>query len=98
MITVTHVYLFPFLIVIWTIDLYIFLIGARLLARRLVPASTSTISRCLAELVDPIPTRLRRWLSGRFRQPVGDWVAWLIVITLLLVARHVVLRILMAAV
>jgi uncharacterized protein YggT (Ycf19 family) len=97
MVTVTHAYLFPLVVAIWTIDAYVFLIGVRLVARQLPAASTSTFTRCLAELVDPIPARLRRWLSAGCRQPVREWVAWLIVIALLLVARHLVLRIMMAA-
>jgi len=91
MITITNAYMFPLVISLWVIDTYVLLIGIRLLTRQLASASTSTITRCLAELIDPIPTRLHRWLSRYLRKPVGEWVAWLGVILILLMARHLLL-------
>jgi len=88
MIYTTNILVIPFLIVLWSIDLYLILAGARLILGRLRNPRAARLSSVLREFTDWMPQRVARWLSTRGRRPIASWIPWATVIVIGLVTRH----------
>jgi hypothetical protein len=92
MLVTQNIFLVPLIVVVGTLDLFLFLAGLRLLLGQLSTTRTSKLCLALAELTDPVrllvDRRVSRWTH---RQP-PRWAAWLIVFGSVLIIRHGLLR------
>ena len=70
-------------------DAFIFLLAARLVFGRLASTRDTAVVRTLGELVDPVHHAVARKLAMWRQEPVPDWMAWLVLVVLLIGTRHV---------
>ena len=82
----------PLLIAIWAIDIYLLMIGVRLLAEQLSGTSAAHLCQGLQPITDKIPMAIRRWLVARSQgRPTASWAPWAITIGGGLVLRHILI-------
>lgn len=91
MIFTTSIIAVPLLIIVWTLDSYLFLATARLLLTRLGGHRTATLGLVLQPLTESIPYCVQRWLSARQVRPIPLWVSWAIVIGGAMILRHLLI-------
>ena len=77
----------PLLVLMWTVDLYVFLASLRLLCSRIKNFDDTRWLNAIKELVDPLPALVGRQLARRSRRTVAPWLPWVIVILGLLLLR-----------
>ena len=79
----------PFLIVIWLIELYLFLASVRLVMSKIPTARQSNFYQQAKLLTDFIPDAVRQKL-GKFKgKPMPSWLSWFIVIVSGFIIRQV---------
>lgn len=91
MIYTTNILAAPLVLIIWCIDVYIFLASVRLVLGRLRAATLAKVRLGLQQFTDPLPQSLHIWMSARFRKPLRAWVSWGIVLFGCFVLRHVLI-------
>ncbi len=70
----------PFLILIWLIELYLFLASARLIVAKIPSARQTYFYQHLKLLTDFVPEALSRKLLKWRDKSIPSWLAWFIVI------------------
>jgi len=80
----------PFLMVLWMCDVYLLLICLRIIAQRPSLCST-TFSRTLRELTDPLYHRVSRRLAATHPRIASQRITWLTTVAALLLLRYAVL-------
>ena len=88
MIVINNIAAIPILIAIWSADVFLFLTCVRLTLGQLPRLRDAALFRSLQELIDPWPRALDSYLASRRDSPTPTWVSWVILITCLLVVRH----------
>ncbi len=91
MIYTTHVLAAPLVLIVWCIDVYIFMSSVRLILGRLRGAGLAKLRLVLQQFTDGIPQALYVWMSAKAGKPVRAWVPWLIVMVSCLILRHVLI-------
>lgn len=89
MIFISNPLVLPVLVVIWSIDTWIWMASIRLLLGKLNPDNQFT--SLLGKLADPLPKIVNRQLAVWFRKAVPQWLAWTVTIVSLLMLRHILL-------
>jgi hypothetical protein len=79
----------PLVLLVWATGFYLLAVSLRLVLGQLTATRSSVLCQALRELVDPIPNRVENWLTAWRRRPTPGWVSWVIVISAVIVARHV---------
>lgn len=86
----TNIAVLPSLILIWTVDFYLYLVVVRVIdtGLALLPAN---YSKAVADLSAGIPRHVERWLSAH-RDLIGiddvpKWLPWAIVVTAAFIIR-----------
>ena len=87
----TNILLLPFAIVIWAIDAYLLLTLVRCIGGRFT-------THPAVGLTDRLPDALGRWIAARRQRPLPTWVPWAAVIGSLLIVRHLLIALLVAAI
>ena len=82
----------PLLLLIGTLDLYVFMVGLRLVLGRLTATRNSRLCLALSELTDPVGLAIDRCLSRRMRRQIPPWAAWLVFLCAALIVRHCLVR------
>ena len=95
MIYITNIWALPFAIALWAINTWLFLASLRLILGQLRSERAIQLSQSLAVFTDGIPNGLERWLSRR-GHAIASWLPWAVVILVSLMARHALLRIIIA--
>ena len=95
MIITTSIFAVPLMIVVWTLDSYLFLVTVRLLLARLGGPRTVRLALALQPLTDGIPDRVHRWLIARHVRPVPLWGSWVIVIGGAMTLRYLLIGLVM---
>jgi uncharacterized protein YggT (Ycf19 family) len=91
MIYTTNVFAAPLIMVVWAIDIYVFLLSLRLLLSQLTSTFDSRFCRGLGLFTDPIVETVRRWLLKCRREPVANWMPCLTVVFAGLIVRHLMI-------
>ena len=81
----------PFIIAIWSLDAFTWLLVARLVLGHLATTSDTTVVKTLGELVAPLQQAVGRKLAGWRQRPLPGLMAWIVLVVLLLGARHVLI-------
>ena len=84
----THILAAPVVLVIWALDMYIFLSSARFVLRRLSAGWARRICTGLKPFTDPVPNAIERYFLKNRSKPVPAWLPWLVAMCAILVARH----------
>jgi len=88
---VTNLFNLPLLILIWIIELYLFLALARLVVARIPSARQSAFYQHLKLLTDFVPEALSRKLAKKKDAPVPSWLSWFIVILSGFIIRQILI-------
>lgn len=92
MIVRTSIFALPLLILVWSLDLYVFLACLRLLLARFRGPRTRSMCLWLQQATDFLPARVCQWIALRRRRYPPPWLPWVVVIMGCLVVRHLVIR------
>ncbi len=82
MIFITHIFNLPLLILIWLIEVYLFLAAARLILAKIPSARQTRFYRQVKLLTDPFPNFVSQSLAKWSHASMPSWLAWVIVILL----------------
>jgi len=90
MIIHTSIFALPLLIVVWSLDLYVFLACIRLSLSRFGGARAQAACAWLRQVTDSIPQRVELWLARRSRDYPPKWVPWVIVMAGCIALRYLI--------
>lgn len=83
----------PLVILLWTVDVYLSVVGLRLLLGQLSVTRDSRVCQALQEIVDPLTRWVNHKLTAWRHRPSPGWIPWTTVIVAGLIIRHVLLMI-----
>ena len=78
----------PLLVLLWIIDCYLFLAVVRLLLHRRKAPKAVAIHSTLRTVTDYLPQAVHGWISSRRTRPTPSWLSWLLVISTVIIVRH----------
>ena len=81
----------PLLLVVWAIDVYLFLAGVRLILGRFSKPWCQRACTWLQAFTDPLPHALCRWLGRRRKRPFSPRLSWVLVIFVGVAARYLII-------
>jgi len=87
----------PVLLVIWAIDVYLWMTCLRLVLGRFIGVQGTALYAGLCELTNPVRNTVDRCLSLVRRRPFPSWLLWLTGIFMMLITRHLLLFIIAPA-
>jgi hypothetical protein len=87
----------PLLMIIWAVDIFVFLVALRWALARTSNVSAVRIRASLQAIADPLPAALNSWLIRKRRRAVPGWLPWALVLTGAIVVRQLVALIVIAA-
>ncbi|MFA6186475.1 MAG: hypothetical protein WC770_04580 [Phycisphaerae bacterium] len=87
MIVISNPFAFPILLIIWSIDAWLWMASLRIVLEKLNPNHQLTVS--LGRLVDPLVKALGRLLSKCFKRELPEWLLWLITFFALVALRYI---------
>ena len=87
----TNIMTAPLILIIWTVDLYLFLACIRLILGRFVTTQANSVYPVLQGVVDPLPCALERWLSAWRGRSVPKWLPWLVVVIAVVLIRQLLI-------
>lgn len=87
----TSLLAFPFFVVLWTLDAYVFVALLRLFLGRLHATRNTRLCVALQEVVDPIADHVDRRLVAWRQCSSPPWVPWVIVVGTAVILRHLFL-------
>ncbi len=85
----------PVLWMIWLIDLYVLLCGARLILSRVPTAWAGQACLTLQRFTDPLPNAVGRRIARRSERPPAPWLPWLLVGLCALLLRSLLIGVLL---
>jgi uncharacterized protein YggT (Ycf19 family) len=95
MILTTNILALPLVLLLWAIDVYVFLLSARLVLQHIRAPWTGRANIHLAAFTDPILLPVRR-LFARNWPLLRDWVSIAVVLLVLLISRQLLISLLIA--
>lgn len=97
MVVITNPLVLPVLVLVWSIDAWLWLASIRLVLYRLHSGPAGRIGQALAKVTDPLPGATGRCIY-RFttRQP-PLWLTWLLTVLTVVAVRYVVVSVLVSA-
>ena len=91
MVYITNVFNLPFLIVIWLIELYLFLASARLVIAKIPSARQSNLLQQLKLLTDFLPEMVGNKMLKWKDKSIPSWMCWFIVMVSGFMLRQVLI-------
>ena len=91
MVVVTNLFYLPLLILIWLIELYLFLVFARLITAQIPSSRQSPFCQHLKMLTDFAPEALSRILVKKKNKPAPTWFSWFTVILSGFIIRQILI-------
>ncbi len=95
MIVTTNILAFPLVVLIWLVDTYVCLLGARMCLQHSSADWARRVTLLLREATDPVMKGVHRRLSTWRGRTVPSWVTWLSVILGALLLRHLLILLLL---
>jgi len=92
----TNILAGPLVLLIWVIDVYLFLACIRLILSRLPSTQNSRFCHGIKLFTDAIPEITCNYLLKYRRKPVPAWMPWAVVIVAGVVARHLLIWIIVS--
>ncbi len=83
----------PLALIMWVVDIFVFLACVRLLLARVSGEWASRVVEGLTPITDQIPQALGRYLSTHRRRVAPAWALWLCVLGSAIVLRYALLAI-----
>ena len=84
----TSILMAPLILLIFAMDMYLFVSAARFVLRRISADWARRICTGLKPFTDPLPSVIERYLRKDRSTPVPAWLPWLVAVVGILVARH----------
>lgn len=81
----------PLILIVWTIDTWLFLASLRLILGRVARIRDNQLYLSLRALTDGIPTCVDEWLALQRLQRNPRWLPWLVVLSGVVVIRHLLI-------
>lgn len=92
----TSIFASPLIMMIWVIDIYLFLASVRFVASQYPRTRNSRVCQGLKLIIDPLSNAVDRKLARLRRKSSPVWMPWLIVIVLAFFARHFLIWVVIA--
>ena len=89
----TNIFAVPLVLVIWLMDVFVFLACMRLILGRITGEWPSRVASGLAPITDPIPRALGSYIDSRRQRAVPSWAPWLCVLGGAVMARYMSLAV-----
>ncbi len=89
----TNILALPLVLIVWAVDMYMFLLLVRIIAGRLDGEHAGRLCELLKPFTDTPPQTVGRWLTRRTANPLKPWVPWAIVALAGLILRHLTVAI-----
>jgi hypothetical protein len=80
----------PLALVLWAIDIYVFLAGIRLIAGRLSGPKAAEVCSWLRQATDSLPHGVEVWMAAHTARPVPRWLPWVVVIVAAILVRNLI--------
>ena len=77
----SHLLAGPLVMLIWTIDIFIFLVGIRWFLAKARSSLAVQVRSGIQALSDPLPTVVGAWLAKTMHRAAPRWLPWVIVVT-----------------
>lgn len=87
----TNIFASPLIMIVWAIDIYLFLASVRFVTSQYQNTCNSRLCQGLKLLIDPIPNAVDRRLARFRRKSSPSWLPWLIVILFAVFLRHLLI-------
>jgi len=86
----------PLLLLVWAIDVYLFLAGIRLILGHFSAPWCQRACTWLQAFTDPLPRALCRWLGRKRRRPFSPRLSWMFVIFTGIAARYLIIALVLS--
>ena len=96
MIYTTNILTIPLVIVLWTVDVYFFLLMVYGLLTRLSGERARQLRLALKPFIEPVPSLIRRRLERCATRSVKQWVPWAVVISAGLIVRYILVSLIVS--
>jgi hypothetical protein len=96
MIFITNPFALPLLILIWSLDAWLWLASLRLILDKLPSVRINHFCQSLRQFTDPLPNAVNRWISLWTRKPIPTWFMWLLTLVAVIVLRHLLISFVMS--
>ena len=87
----TNLFSFPIIILIWLIELYLFLAATRLVMAAIPSTKESHLYQQLKLLTDFVPNSLSQKVGKCKDTPISSWLSWFIVLTTAFLLRQLLI-------
>lgn len=91
MIFISNPFVLPLLVLVWSIDAWLWLASIRLILGQLPSFRTGSVCQCLKRLTDTLPQVLGRSISRWAKKQMPLWLTWLVTVASLVMIRDLVL-------
>ncbi len=88
MIYATNIFAVPLILIVWSMDMYLLLLSARVVLSRLSDKRTNKLSSYLMLFTDPPVQAVKQWIEQQALRRTKQWVPWVVVVVTSLVVRH----------
>ncbi len=96
MVFVSNPFLLPVLILIWSMDAWLWLALIRLALHRTRSGPAGEINRVIANITDPLTRSTDRWLNHFTRTSAPPWLSWIVTLLAVALMRQLLLSLLIA--
>jgi len=96
MVFVSDPFLFPVLVMIWSMDVWLWLALIRLALHRIQSGPASEINQVVASITDPITRLTDRCINHFTQKPVPQWLLWIVTFLAMVTARQLMLSLLIS--
>jgi len=96
MIFITNPLALPLLILIWSLDAWLWLVAIRLIIDKVPSNKLVHIRQGLRQFTDPLLNVTGEWMSYLAKRPIPTWLMWILTILMAMIFRHVLLVMVMA--
>ena len=96
MVYTTNILALPLVLIIWALDMYLFLLMVYSVLTRLSGERASQLRICLRPFTEPLTRAVRQWLGRHTSKPVRQWVPWAVVIFAALIGRYLLVLLILS--
>ena len=89
MIIISNPFVFPILVIIWSMDAWLWLASVRLILEKLIPNNQLTIS--LSKIVDPLAKLADRLMLKYLKKRLPQWLSWIAIFFTLISIRYLLI-------
>ena len=92
----TNILAGPLVILVWVIDIYLFLVSIRFILTRLPKTQNGQFCQGIKLFTDPLIETVKNFLQKYIHESPPTWMVWLIVILTGIVGRHLLIWIIVS--